>query len=79
MTQRRDFLEMAADSIGHFANDGRLDADELGRIIAIAERDGRIDQDELRVLTSIIAHVQPNELDAAMQARIAEICSKVSP
>jgi hypothetical protein len=77
MTQRRDFLEMAADSIGHFANDGRLDADELGRIIAIA--DGRIDQDELRMLTSIIAHVQPNELDAAMQARIAEICSKVSP
>jgi hypothetical protein len=68
---------MASDSIEYFA-DGRLDARELGRLLELAQRDGVIDQDELRVLISVIAHIQPNEMDEAMQAQIAEICRKVS-
>ena len=78
MTQKHDYLEMASDSIEYFA-DGRLDAGELGRLLEVAQRDGVIDQDELRVLISVISHIQPNEMDAAMQARIAQICSQVSP
>lgn len=38
MTESRDYLEMSFRSIECFANDGKLDAKELGKIIAIAEK-----------------------------------------
>ena len=72
----RDHLEMAFHSIRCFSDDGRLDAAELARIVAIAERDGVADADELRVLGNIIGRIQPHELDAAMQAQLAEIARK---
>ena len=73
MSENRDYLEMAFKSIHCFSDDGRLDADELGKIVAIAERDGVIDEDERRVLTRIIARIQPDEIDAAMKQRLAQI------
>jgi len=72
----RDHLEMAFHSIHCFSDDGRLDAAELARIVAIAERDGVTDADELRVLGNIIGRIQPHELDASMQAQLAEIARK---
>ncbi|HEY0503429.1 MAG TPA: hypothetical protein VGD42_08030 [Lysobacter sp.] len=72
----RDHLEMAFHSIRCFSDDGRLDAAELARIVVIAERDGVTDADELRVLGNIIGRIQPHELDAAMQAQLAEIARK---
>ena len=74
--ENRDFLEMAFHSIRCFGDDGRLDAVELGRILAIAERDGVTDANELRVLGSIIGRIQPNEIDAAMQAQLADIAQR---
>jgi uncharacterized tellurite resistance protein B-like protein len=71
--ESRDYLEMAFQSIRCFTDDGRLDAAELGRIVAIAERDGVIDENERRVLTRIIARIQPDEIDAAMKQRLAQI------
>ena len=43
MSQSRDHLEMTFRSIQCFADDGRLDAAELGSLLDIAERDGVID------------------------------------
>jgi hypothetical protein len=77
MSESRDYLELSVKSIQCFANDGRLDADELGKLIAIAERDGSFDANEIRVLQSIIRRIQPSEVDAAMQARLAELSRKM--
>ena len=74
--ESRDYLEMAFHSIRCFSDDGRLDAVELGKILAIAERDGVVDENELRVLGNIVARVQPHEIDAAMQAQLVAIAGK---
>ena len=71
--ENRDFLEMAFQSIQCFSNDGRLDAAELGRILAIAQRDGVTDDNERRVLGNIIARIRPDEIDAAMKAQLDAI------
>lgn len=74
--ESRDFLEMAFHSIRCFSDDGRLDAAELEKILAIAERDGVTDSNELRVLGNIVARIRPHEIDAAMQVKLAEIAGK---
>jgi hypothetical protein len=77
MNESRDYLHLSFKSIECFANDGKLDADELGKLIAIAERDGVIDQNEIRVLRNIIARIRPEEVDAAMQQRLDELSRKI--
>lgn len=77
MSESRDYLELSFRSIECFANDGRLDAVELGRLIEFAERDGVIDQNEIRVLRSIIARIKPGEVDEAMRERLAQLSSRI--
>lgn len=77
MPESRDYLEMTFRSIECFANDGTLDAAELGKIVAIAERDGVIDHNEVRVLRNIISRIKPTEIDDAMRAKLAEIANKI--
>lgn len=77
MTEARDYLEMSFQSIQCFSNDGKLDAHELGKILAIAEKDGVIDQNEIRVLRNIISRVKPYEVDDAMRKKMMEISDKV--
>lgn len=78
MTESNDFLEMSFRSIECFSNDGKLDAKELGQILAIAERDNIIDQNEIRVLRKIIGKIKPEEVDEAMKAKLAEISKKIN-
>ena len=78
MTETRDYLEMTFQSIQCFSNDGKLDAYELGKILAIAERDGVIDQNEIRVLRNIISRVKPHEVDDAMREKMLEISAIIS-
>ena len=61
-----------------FTNDGKLDAQELGKILAIAERDGVIDQNEIRVLRNIIARIKPHEVDDAMRAQLQAVSDKIN-
>jgi hypothetical protein len=77
MSESRDYLEMSFQSIQCFSNDGKLDAGELGKILAIAEKDGVIDQNEIRVLRNIISRIKPHEVDDAMRLKLAEISAKV--
>lgn len=77
MSESRDYLEMSFQSIQCFSNDGKLDAHELGKILAIAEKDGVIDQNEIRVLRNIISRIKPHEVDDAMRQKLAEISAKV--
>lgn len=77
MTEARDYLEMSFQTIQCFSNDGKLDAHELGKILAIAEKDGVIDQNEFRVLRNIISRIKPHEVDDAMRKRLMEISDKI--
>lgn len=77
MAEKRDYLEIAFRSIECFSNDGKLDVDELTKIVHIAERDGVIDPNEIRVLKSIIAKIKPGEIDRAMQEKLQEIARKL--
>ncbi|PUA29077.1 MAG: hypothetical protein B0W54_00190 [Cellvibrio sp. 79] len=78
MAESRDYLEMSFRSIQCFSNDGKLDAAELGKILAIAEKDGVIDNNEIRVLQNIIARIKPHEVDSAMRVKMIEISEKIS-
>ena len=77
MKESRDHLEMTFRSIECFCNDGKLDAQELGSILDIAERDGNIDANEIRVLKNIISKIRPDEIDEAMQRKLDEIAEKI--
>ncbi len=78
MAESRDYLEMSFRSIECFSNDGKLDAKELGSILAIAERDGEIDQNEIRVLRNIISRIDPSEIDEAMKRKLEEVSNKIN-
>lgn len=77
MKESRDYLELSFRSVSCFGNDGRLDAAELDELIGIAERDGKIDANETRVLKSIIDRIRPDEIDAAMKARLEALSAKL--
>ena len=79
MTDPKDYIEMSIRASEFFANDAKFNADEMAELLAIAERDGVIDQDEIRVLRNIISRINPDEVDDAMRAKLAEILEKVSP
>jgi hypothetical protein len=78
MKEARDYLEMSFRSIQCFSNDGKLDAQELGKILELAEKDGKIDNNEMRVLQNIIARIKPHEVDEAMRAKMMEISEKIA-
>jgi hypothetical protein len=69
----KSYIEMAIESINAFANDGKLDAPELQRMLDIALRDGQIDADEQRVLGKILMQAEKGPLDPAVTALIAQI------
>ena len=77
MPNSKDYLDISIKAIEHFANDGKLDAEELSELLSLAERDGIIDDDEKRVLKNVISRIKPDEIDDAMQAQLEEIFVKL--
>lgn len=73
MSENRDYLEMTFHSINCFADDGKLDANELNQILAIALKDGVVDDNEKRVLSNIIGRLNEEELDGEMLSKVEEI------
>ena len=71
--ESRDYLELSFKSIQCFADDGRLDARELDKLLAIALKDGVVDDNEKRVLNNILDRLGDHELTASMQKRIDQI------
>lgn len=71
-----DHLKLALASIGAFADDGRLDHEELDQLMAVALRDDVVDDEEKRVLGNILARAEADGVDAATGARITEIRAK---
>lgn len=72
-----DHLHMSLFSIRCFSDDGKLDASELRKILAIAERDGTVDEEEKRVLGNIIGKIRAFEVDAELAELIASVNSRL--
>jgi len=72
----RDYLELAFRSIQCFADDGKLDVQELEELMEIALKDGVIDDNEKRVLANIFDRLTPAELTRDMQQKVEEIKAK---
>lgn len=70
----RDYLEVAFRTIECFADDGKLDVHELGRLVAIAERDGVVDDNEKRVLSNIFRRLNGQDLTAELQEKVKHVC-----
>jgi len=71
-------IDMSLLSIECFMNDGTLDANELGKLVALAEADGKFTQEEIEVLKSVIKRIKPEEIDAAMRERLDDLSKKLS-
>ena len=67
------YLELAYLSMQIFANDGKVDMEELNQLLGIALRDNQIDEDEKRILQNIFAQVRQNEVNEKVWERIHEI------
>ncbi len=76
MSESRDYLELTFKSINCFADDGKLDVDELNGLVDVALRDGVVDENEKRVLSNIISRLNDKDLDQTMIQRVSEIKSK---
>lgn len=74
----RDYLEVTFKSINCFADDGKLDAEELDSLLSVAMRDGVVDEDEKRVLKNIIARVRKEEIDRPLARKIKEVEDLIS-
>ena len=77
--ESRDYLELSFESIRCFADDGRLDAGELRKLVAIAHRDGVLDQNERRVLRNIIGKIRPDEVDTELRDELQALAQSLLP
>lgn len=66
-------IELAYSSIHVFADDGKIDLNELNFLLGIAMKDGQIDEDEKRVLGNIFKRIHKNELPEIGWQRIQAI------
>lgn len=69
-------LAIAIQAIDAFASNGKLDAEELQKMLDTALADGEINADERRVLAKVIGHATGSGLDADTIALIAQIKSR---
>ncbi len=71
--ESRDYLEITFRSINCFADDGKMDAQELDSLLTIAMKDGVVDDNEKRVLGNIIGRIKEEELDFSLKNKIKEV------
>jgi hypothetical protein len=69
----RSHHEIAIASIHVFSDDGRLDAAELEKLLALALRDEIVDGDEKRVLANILGRAERDGVAPEVLARIVEV------
>ncbi len=76
MRERCNFLVSTYHSINCFDDEGKLDLQDLDRLITAALRDGIMDSRERRALGRILTRVSPSKLNADMRERLAELRTK---
>jgi predicted ATP-dependent Lon-type protease len=71
--EKRDYLEITFRSINCFADDGKLDVNELNSLVEIALKDNVVDENEKRVLRNVIARLSNTELTDEMRSKLDEL------
>jgi hypothetical protein len=69
----RDYLEITFRSINCFADDGKLDVNELDSLVDVALKNGVVDDNEKRVLRNIIARLDDIDLTSEMRSKIQDL------
>lgn len=69
-------IDMSLLSIQCFMDDGKLNAHELDKMVALAEADDVVTNEEIEVLKSVIRRIKPEEVDAAMRERLEALSAK---
>jgi hypothetical protein len=71
--EKGGYLEITFRSINCFADDGKLDVNELDFLVDIALKNGVVDDNEKRVLHNTIARLGDKDLPNEMRSRILEL------
>ncbi len=66
-------VELAYASLAVFADDGKLDMEELKFLLGLATRDGEIDDSEKAVLAGVFNRVLEHEVEAEVWERIQNL------
>ena len=69
----KSHIKIALDSFEYFQNDGKLDADELKKLMDIALLDNEIDDDEKTILLEVIKRIKPEDIDEALQLQLDKL------
>jgi hypothetical protein len=69
----KSHIKIALDSFEYFQNDGKLDADELKKLMDIALLDNEIDDDEKTILLEVIKKIKPEDIDDALQLQLDKL------
>jgi hypothetical protein len=69
----KSHIKIALDSFEYFQNDGKLDADELQKLMEIALLDNEIDDDEKTILLEVIKRIKPEDIDDALQLQLDKL------
>jgi hypothetical protein len=69
----KSHIKIALDSFEYFQNDGKLDADELKKLMDIALLDNEIDDDEKTILLEVIKRIKPEDIDDALQLQLDKL------
>ncbi len=77
MKESNQYLEKPYQSMECLNHNGTVEAAEINRILDVAGKEGNIEQSEIKELTKIILKLNPESVDAAMQAKFAQIMGKV--
>jgi hypothetical protein len=73
MTKQDDQMRLAYAAFAVFAEDGKIDMQELNTLLAMALEDGTMDDAEKRVLRNVFEHCDNHDLDPAVQRKIAQV------
>jgi len=69
---------MTLEWVRSIANDGKLDSDELEKIVDIAMHDGVMDDAEKDVLINIIANLNSTDFDLVLWDKVEQLIRKFS-
>ena len=69
----KSHIKIALDSFEYFQNDGKLDANELKKLMDIAFLDNEIDDSEKEILREVIKKIKPETIDDALQAQLDKL------
>jgi hypothetical protein len=74
--ERYDYIEMSHRAVRVFADDGKLDVEELEELVKMAMRDGVFDDEEKHVIRTVLDQLSFDDLSKELILKIEELEQK---